>query len=326
MKLRIVSLLPSATEVVCAIPDGMEMLVGRSHECDYPAEVKRLPVLTAARTCMTTSAEVDAQVRAALGAGQSLYTLDEALLAELRPDVIITQDLCQVCSVDLAAVARAAARMSPKPAVVSLNPTTVEGVFDDVLTVGRALGLEDAAQRTLVQLRERMYSAGEFVNPYADGPSVAFLEWTDPIFVGGHWTPQLIERAGGRHPLNPTRPVSESAGAAEGPIGQTQRAAGKSVTVPPEVLSATRPERIVICPCGLDLDQTRRQAQALLGQRWFADLPAVRAGNVALVDGNQMFNRPGPRLVDAFCWLVGWLNDRPELTPENFPWESLAAR
>lgn len=246
--------------------------------------------------------------------------LDEARLEALRPDVILTQDLCEVCSIDLRSVERVAATMTPRPHVVSLNPHTFEGVLDDVLTVGEAVGLAANAQRIVVALRERFYRAADHVNPFADGPSVGFLEWTDPLFVAGHWTVQLIERAGGRHPLNPTVPQPR-AGAAAGPQ-MAQRVAGKSIRVTSEALVESQPEYIVICPCGFTLDKTRAAAESLAREAWYRDLPAVRYGRVALVDGNQMFNRPGPRLVDAFEWLVGWLNDRPELMPRGFPWEA----
>lgn len=322
---RVVSLLPSATEVLCAIPGGQDLLVGRSHECDAPAgkPLSDLPALTASRTRFTTAADVDAQVRALSAGGdpQSLYTLDTGRLVELKPDVILTQDLCSVCSIDLASVRRVVSSHLPGTRIVSLNPHTVEGVLDSVLTVGEAVGRAADAAHVATALRERLYAASEYVNPYTDGPSVVFLEWTDPLFVGGHWTPQLIERAGGRHPINPTQPIGPEAGAAAGPIGQTQRAAGKSVTVPPEVVAALAPDRVIVCPCGLTLDQARTEAAALTAQRWFAALPACARGGVAIVDGSAMFNRPGPRLVDAFCWLVGWLNDRPEIIPPNFPWE-----
>lgn len=321
---RVVSLLPSATEIVAELGVG-EWLVGRSHECDQPAEpwLHALPVLTAQRTSPDApAAEIDAQVRAAMAQHQALYTLDEGRLADLRPDVILTQDLCHVCSIDLAAVQRVAARLSPQPKVVSLNPHTLEAVLDDHLTVGAALGIPDRARRAVAALRERLYTLGDFVNPFDDGPNVAFLEWTDPLFVGGHWTPQLIERAGGRHPLNATQPVAGS-GAAAGPIGLTERQAGKSVTVPPEVLAASRPEVLIIAPCGLALPRALAEARALLRHPWFVDLPAVRSGRIAVVDGNRMFNRPGPRLVDAFAFLVGYLQNRPEIIPANFPWTPL---
>jgi iron complex transport system substrate-binding protein len=319
--MRVVSLVPSATELVCLI-GGREMLVGRSHECDWPAGLEGVPALTAARTdAGLTPAEIDGAVRARLAGGMSLYTLDLGLLGQIRPDVIITQDLCEVCSIDLATVRDAAARMTPRPEVVSLNPQTVEDVLDDCLKLGQVLGLGRAAAEAVVQLRGRLYRAAEYVNPYADGPGVAFLEWTDPIYIAGHWTPQLIERAGGRHPLNPTVAAAGS-GAAAGPQAAYRRA-GKSVRVPPEVLVASGPERVVICPCGIGLDDAYDLAVGLAMEPWWERLRAARANRVAVVDGNQMFNRPGPRLVDAFEWLAGWLNDVPGLIPAGFPWREL---
>lgn len=319
---RVVSLLPSATESLCAV-GGEHLLVGRSHECDFPASIRHLPVLTAQRIPHSTApAQIDAIVSAALAQSQSLYTVDEDLLRELRPDVILTQDLCNVCSIDLAAVQRLAMSLPNSPRIVSLNPTTVEGTFDDLLSVASATGLQDRAMSAIVALRERLYRTSDFVNPFDDGPVLAFLEWTDPLFCGGHWTPQLIERAGARHPLNPTVP-KPTAGAAAGPQ-MAERVAGKSIRIPEDALIAIRPEFLVICPCGLDLDRTRECARALAAKQWWNDLPAVRNGRVALVDGNQMFNRPGPRLVDAYEWLVGWLQDRSELIPPGFPWERFA--
>lgn len=341
---RVVSLLPSATEILCAIGAGAH-LVGRSHECDFPPQVAVLPVLTGSRTTYDASrpdasAAIDAEVRGLLASGSgggserdaasaSLYTLDEAALAALRPDLVLTQDLCSVCSIDLAAVARVASRLDPRPEVLSLNPHTLEGVFDDVLSIGEAMDRADpgaggrwgaSAVATVTALRERLYSVADYANPFADGPTVAFIEWCDPLFVGGHWTPQIIERAGGRHPLNPTEPVP-SAGAAAGPIGATQRRAGKSIVVPAAVLVASRPEYLIVCPCGLTLAQARVETAKLARESWWAALPAVRAGRVAIVDGNQYFSRPGPRLVDAAEWLTGWVNDRPEVIPAGFAWE-----
>lgn len=328
--MRVVSLLPSATESLLAITGSpanpRAQLVGRSHECDFPGspELDAIPILTAARTRFESSAQIDQAVSAQFATGESLYTLDAHRLAALKPDLIITQDLCKVCSIDLNTVRGVVAGMSPRPQVVSLNPTTIEAVLDDMLLIGRAIGMESEAAAVVSGLRERMYRAEEFVTPFAAAPTVAFLEWTDPIFVGGHWTPQLIERAGGLHPLNPTA-APESAGAAAGPIGQTLRAAGPSIRVPAEVVAAIRPEFVVVCPCGLSLEDAWRETQLLAKQTWWRELPAVRAGRVAVVDGNQMFNRPGPRLVDAFEWLVGWLNDRPEVIPAGFPWRAIDA-
>ncbi len=319
---RVVSLLPSATESLCAM-GGERLLVGRSHECDFPGSIAHLPVLTRPRVhdsaSPDASASIDAQVRTAMEANQSLYELDENLLRDLRPDVILTQDLCKVCSIDLASVNRVAMSLKPRPRVVSLSPETFEAVLDSVLTIGQAVGLGVEAAARVTALRDEVYTATDFTAHFTDGPNVAFLEWTDPLFIGGHWTPQLIERAGGRHPLNATRPLNE-AGAAAGPIGTTLRIAGKSIRIPAEVLVASRPEVLIICPCGLSLERAMTEAGRLREQTWFRDLPAVRQGRVAIVDGNQHFNRPGPRLVEAFKFLVGYLNDRPELIPRDFPW------
>jgi iron complex transport system substrate-binding protein len=319
--MRVVSLLPSATESLVAI-GGESFLVGRSHECDFPVSIIDRPALTAQKRQApdaSSPAEIDRQVRESLAAGQSLYDLDIKKLAELSPDVILTQDLCEVCSVDLAAVRRAAAQLPRVPEIVSLNPQTVEDVLEDLIRIGQAVGLEASAAEAAGRLRERMYQAIEHVNPFTDGPSVAFLEWTDPIFIGGHWTPQLIERAGGIHPLNPTTPV-EGSGAAVG-MQLAYRKAGKSIRVPSEIVAASRPDAVIICPCGVGLTETRRMAEALSQEPWWKSLPAVKAGRVALVDGNQYFNRPGPRLVEALEFLVGWVNNVPGMIPEGFAWE-----
>jgi iron complex transport system substrate-binding protein len=320
---RVVSLLPSATESLCAIGGG-GLLVGRSHECNFPGGLEGVPVLTGQRITAESPAEIDAQVRQTLGqgGGQSLYTLDEERLAALAPDVILTQDLCDVCSIDLATVRRVAGRLARVPEVISLNPQSVEEILDDVLRIGAATGLARNARDEVVRLRGRLFAAGEFVNPYDDGASVALLEWTDPIFVGGHWSVQLIERAGAAHPLNPTR-ARPGSGAAAGPQSG-ERIAGKSVRVTAEALIESAPEWIVIAPCGFGLERAWAAAMDLAKEPWWSGLPAVKRGRVAVVDGDQMFNRPGPRVVDAFEWLVGWLNDRPGLVPDGFPWRLMA--
>ena len=327
--MRVVSLLPSATEAIalllgddaCTPSARRAHLVARSHECDFPTDpaLAALPALTAPRTRFESPAQIDRDVRAQLASGQSLYTLDEARLAELAPDLIVTQDLCAVCSIDLSTVRQIAARLPRPPRIISLNPETFEGVLDDLLTLGDALNIPDRARDVTTQLRQRVYAAEDFVNPYAHKPSVAFLEWTDPLFIAGHWTPQLIERAGAVHPLNPTVPRPGS-GAGAGPVGQTLRAAGKSIAIPPEILAATRPDHLIICPCGVSLDAAIALTHDLARHDWFRNLPAVQNQRVAVVDGNHMFNRPGPRLVDAFEFLVAWLNDRPDIIPAGFPW------
>lgn len=320
--MRTASLLPSATETLCLL-GASETLVGRSHECDFPPSIADRPVLTAQRTEFTSSADVDERVTRSLAAGESLYTLDAERLQQLRPDLILTQDLCDVCSIDLETVRGVAAQMDPPPRVLSLNPLGLEDVFDDITRVAEEIGRVRAGQDALVSLRERLHRAQDHVPAFAEPVRTVFLEWTDPLFIGGHWTPQLIERAGGSHPLNPTEPI-EDAGAGSGMQGAL-RLAGKSIRVPSDAVAAVGPEAIIICPCGLTLEQMRAEAEALRAHAWFNELPAVREKRVALVDGNQMFNRPGPRLVDAFEWLVSWLNGLPHLMPADFPWEPLDA-
>lgn len=310
---RVVSLLPSATEIVHRL-GASHRLVGRSHECDFPPNLGPVPVLTAsALPTAGLPAEIDRLVRESVSSGRSLYRLDSALLARLAPDLIITQDLCDVCSVDLATVRGVAAGLVPRPTILSLNPTTLEGVLDDVLRVGEALGLGSAAAGVVVGLRERLFAAEEHVNPFVEGPRVLFLEWTDPLFVGGHWIPQMVERAGGRHVLNPTVARAGS-GAAIGPQ-MAERVAGKSVAVTAETAAASKPEVVIVCPCGVGLSESVGLAKELKKAEW------MRGAEVYAVDGNQMFSRPGPRLVEAFEFLVGILSGVPGLVPAGFPYE-----
>ena len=304
--MRIVSLLPSATEILCAI-GGADDLIGRSHECDYPSSIDHLPILTAQRIPDGSSAQIDAEVRAQANAGAlSLYALDEERLRELKPDLILTQDLCEVCSIDLATVREIARDMDPSPEILSLDPHVIFDVFDDLLRVGEATGHQQQAEHVMVELRGAYWSAIDFVNPYVPGPEVLFMEWIEPVFAGGHWTPGLIEKAGGRHSIN-----------AEG---------AKSRQVSSEEILACAPDRVIVCPCGLDIPRIEEELDALQRSEWWASIPAVSKGDpqaIVAVDGNAMFNRPGPRLVDAFCWLVGWLNNRPEIIPEGFPVRSI---
>jgi len=324
---RVVSLLPSATEMLCAI-GGRDLLIGRSHECDHPSGLNHVPVLTAQRTKPAAAPDaIDRQVREHLAEGTGLYTLNDEVLGSLHPDIILTQDVCEVCSIDLATVRRVVADLAAQghrePKIVCLNPETVEDVLDDVIRIGRACGLKRPARDAAISLRSRLLAAQEFVNPYQQGPVVGFLEWTDPLFIAGHWTVQMIERAGGRHPLNETVPGPDT-GAAAG-LQAGARIAGKSIAVPGEIFAASTPEFLVVCPCGLTLDEAVVEAERLRERvGWWGELPAVKNGRVAVVDGSMMFNRPGPRLVDAFEWLVGWIQDRPELMPVGFPWRAIA--
>jgi len=299
---RVCSVLPSATEMLCFI-GGEHLLVGRSHEDNFPASVTSLPILTGQKTTFTTAADVDAQVSASLSAGESLYTIDVELLQALKPDIILTQDICSVCAIDLESVESAVSLMFPKPRIVSLNPMCLEDVLANILELGEAVGLEASARQAHDGLLARIAAVDDAVaaagrrQQQHTRPSLAFVEWPDPIYVGGHWTPQLIERAGGAHPLNPA-PTPGGIGGGGG---------GKSFAVAASALVATQPDVVVVCPCGLQLDGARSEAQALAKQPWWGSLPAVASGRVFVVDGDAMFNRPGPRLVDCLEWLASVL-------------------
>ncbi|KAJ3412134.1 hypothetical protein HDV05_001172 [Chytridiales sp. JEL 0842] len=306
---RVISLLPSAAEVV-AIIGAEKLLVGRSHEDDFPQTITHLPILTAPKTTFTTSLDVDIQVSKSLSENQSLYDLDGDLLTSLKPDVIVTQDLCNVCAIDLVSVQRLAKKLNPEPVVITLNPTKLEDVMDDIITIGEALGMQEEAKEAKQKIDRRIQVVREFGArkvEEADGvrKRVMFMEWTEPIYPGGHWTPQIIHYAGGSHPIAPPR---------------NGEGAGLSVRATPESVIATEPELLIIAPCGLDLAATRREADLIKQTAWWKELMKT-VKRVVLVDGNQMFNRPGPRLVDALEFVAGVLWDEPNMIPEGFPWE-----
>ncbi|KAF9305450.1 hypothetical protein BGZ74_010214 [Mortierella antarctica] len=304
---RIISLLPSAAEIICLV-GGQPEMVGRSHEDDFPSTIHHLPILTEAKTKFTTAADVDRQVSEALSSGNSLYNLDVDQLRGLQPSVIVTQDLCTVCSIDLVTVQRVALTMEPRPKIVTLNPTSVTEVMESITTVGEAIGHVNDAARVRAELEGRIQKCKDVAakakldNPDYTPKRVMFFEWTDPIFPAGHWTPEMIEIAGGVHPINP--PGSHS----------------KRVTY--EEVQATDPEVIIICPCGLDLDATRKEYNLMLEKDWFQEM-VKRATTVVLIDGNQMFNRSGPRLIECTEFLVSLLHDRPDFEPAGFPWERI---
>ncbi|KAJ3354582.1 hypothetical protein HDU83_005033 [Entophlyctis luteolus] len=306
---RIVSMLPSACEIVC-LCGGESMLVGRSHEDDFPANVLSLPVTTGQKTVFTSSIDVERQVQEALASGTGLYTVDGDLLKELKPTHIVTQDLCHVCSIDLQTVERVAKKMEPTPKIITLNPLKFSDVIEDVYRVGLELGLEDGARRAVQGLQERIdraKAAGAELLAAHGGrrKRCLFVEWTDPVYPGGHWTPQLIHMAGG---VQPIAPATELVGA------------GPSVAVTHEQCIASDPEFVIIAPCGLALEKAKYEADLIRDLDWFKTLTSKSGVTVCVVDGNQMFNRPGPRLVDALEFLVGFLWGRDDLIPSNFPW------
>ncbi|ORY01795.1 helical backbone metal receptor [Basidiobolus meristosporus CBS 931.73] len=309
-KPKVISLLPSATEIIGLIPGGAELLVGRSHEDDYPESILDRPYLTAQKTTFTDPADVDRQVSETLAAGQSLYTLNVDLIKKLQPEVILTQSLCKVCAIDLISVERVAASMSPQPQIVDLNPNSLGDVLENITSVGKAVGLEEESRLLQGQLRSRIERIERLVKDKADfvKPKCLMMEWPEPIYAAGHWTPQIIEMAGGLHPLNPCIKTNER--------GEKIAKYGKPVT--PESVVELQPDIIIIAPCGLDLVESEKQTKIISEKPWWKEA-TKNTKKVYLVDGSHMFNRPGPRLVDALEFCAGVILDQPELIPEGFP-------
>ena len=276
--MRIVSLLPSATEIICAL--GLEdALVGVTHECDFPPSVRHLPKVT--NTLIphdAGSGAIDTLVRERLKTGNALYTLDLPVLEQLRPDLLVTQALCDVCAVAEAEVQAAACSLPGHPRVVNLEPETLEEVFDSIAMVGVAAACEDRARDVIAGLRARVQGVAERAG-LGDRPRVVVLEWLDPLFTCGHWTPELVRLAGG------TEVVA--------------REGARSRTMLLGELLAAAPDVLVIACCGFDVERTMLDMPAFLALPGVSGIPAVRTGRVHVIDGNAYLSRPGPRLVDS---------------------------
>ncbi|AWM36369.1 vitamin B12-transporter protein BtuF [Gemmata obscuriglobus] len=277
--MRIVSLLPSATEIVCELGLG-DALVGVTHECDYPAFVTALPKVT--RTLIphdAISREIDALVRERLQTQRALYTLDLPTLERLEPDLIVTQALCDVCAVAEAEVTAAACTLPGRPRVVNLEPTSLGDVFDTLHLVADAAGVPARADLAVAALRERIGTVAKRSEQVTARPRVVVLEWLDPPFSCGHWTPELVRLAGG----------DEVLGVSGGP----------SRTLAWADVVAARPDVLLVACCGFSLERTLVDLPALRDCPGWEALPAVRSGRVYVTDGNAYFSRPGPRLVDS---------------------------
>ena len=279
--MRIASLLPSATEIVCAL--GLENdLVAVTHECDYPESIRGKPVLTRSVLSGTRSgADVDRHIRELVHQGSSIYSLDAPLLEALRPDLILTQELCEVCAVSYPIVERAARRLGSSPQLVSLEPETLDDVFENIRVVGALAGRSDTAERLCDSLRRRVTTVEQRV---AGRPRrrVVCLEWVDPPFNCGHWTPELVTIAGGDERLGVARQPAHL-------IDWRQ------------VIDAD-PEVVVVMACGFSLDRSLREVETAGGR-----FEALRA-QTWVVDGNAFFSRPGPRLVDSVEIMAGILH------------------
>jgi iron complex transport system substrate-binding protein len=282
--MRIVSLLPSATEIVCALGLGDE-LIGVTHECDWPPEVAGKPVMTRSVYDLegTPSRTIHQLVDSAVHGGSSLYVLDEGALAAAEPDLILTQELCPVCAVSYREVNEVARTIDADIRVVSLEPASVEGIFNTITTVGALTDAEDAAVDLVESLRTRLGEVQQTAQERREGghrsPRVVSLEWLDPPFAVGHWVPEQIRRAGGWDLLG-------EAGAAS---VQTTWGAVREVD----------PEMLVLMPCGFHLSETVAEWTRTQRPSFWGELEAVRRGQVFAVDGSAYFSRPGPRIVDG---------------------------
>jgi iron complex transport system substrate-binding protein len=273
---RVVSLLPAATEIVAAL-GALDQLVGVTHECDHPPEVGRLPRVTSSTIDRdAASGAIDSEVRALAATGAAVFTLDASLVAALAPRVLLTQSICEVCALPEREVERTVAALDT-PVVVSLGGTTLDGVWDDVRRVGAAIGRRAEAEQLIAASEARMRLVHDTLKAArAPRPRVAVLEWLDPLFVAGHWSPELVRRAGG--------------------VDVLARPGMHSVQVGVDAVRAANPDVLLFAPCGFDVERAAREARALLGTaewRWAHDREAWA------LDGNALTSRPGPRLVDA---------------------------
>src|SRR5689334_14326468 len=306
---RVVTLLASATEIVCALDRG-DRLVGRSHECDHPAWVKKLPAVTAPRVDTAAGSEaIDRSVRALVAQALSVYTVDVERLAALEPDLLVTQVQCEVCAVSLRDVEQAVRTgLASRPHLVSMRPDALADVWADMRAIASALGVPERGVQLVTRLRARMNGIAERARARLGDvarPRVACIEWLAPLMVAGNWTPELIALAGAEDALG-------MPGTHAGPLEM----AG---------LAAADPDAIFVTPCGFDLSRTRAELPALTSQPGWSELRAVREGRVFLGDGNALFNRPGPRVAETLECLAEALHpDAFRFGHEGRGWERLA--
>jgi len=291
---RIVSLLPAATEIAAAL-GLMDQVVGVSHECDFPKQANERPPVThcPVHNANMASREVDEWVRRALNDNGTIYTINEPLLRRLKPDVIMTQRLCDVCAVGYGTVAKLAQTLPGWPRVVNLEPTSLADIFGDIRRVADACDVVKRAEKLIINLSERVENVRERAATIPDRPRCFLMEWVDPPFCSGHWGPELVEIAGGQ----------DSLGRKHQPSAQIEWQ---------EVLDA-RPEIIVLALCGYDIERARRDYELLKRFPGFGSIPAVGNGQVYVVNASAYFARPGPRIVDSLEILAGILH------PTEFP-------
>jgi iron complex transport system substrate-binding protein len=282
--------------MVCALGCA-DQLVGRSHECDFPPEIQSVPVCTRARLGVNaSSAAIDREVKSMVQNAISIYEIDVPRLTSLRPDLILTQSQCEVCAVSLADLEKALAAVSSiHPQIISVSPARLADVWKDIQTIADALGVAQEGRTLLAGLKERVVDVIQKTCLLKNRPTVACLEWLDPLMGAGNWVPELVEFAGGKNLF--------------GEPGQ------HSAWLEWKALSQANPDIIVLMPCGFDLARTQREAGLLKEKPEWRDLRAVKSKKVFTVDGNQFFNRPGPRLVDSLEMLAEIIH--PKIFPRD---------
>ena len=275
--MRIVSLLPSATEILFSLGLDAEV-VGVSYDCDFPSQVSQLRVVVDSRIPPgLPSLEIDRQVRQYVEHGESLYTVNADALKELAPDLVVTQDLCLVCAASPDDLAAVLANFEKRPRVLSLNPRNLGDVWDDIFKVARETSRQGAAEKLLAEIEHRLHALKRQVEKILARPRVAFLEWLEPFYVGGHWVPEMVALAGGEDVFG--------------------RLGAPSFRIEFQDIIAAAPDIIVVAPCGYDAEQARNEYCAMpIPPEWNA-IPAVRNGRVYAFEANAYASRPGPRLV-----------------------------
>jgi iron complex transport system substrate-binding protein len=303
--MHIVSLLPSATEIIYRL-ELQDQLVGVTHECDFPPEARSKPVLIESRIDPhgLSSAQIDAAVRELVQKGESVYRFKPGVLEQAKPDLIITQGLCEVCAIASHYVVAAAKTLRPEPQLLSLDPQDLTGILTDIRRVGESTGAVDKAGEVVDALEERVGEVAGRAREIPDSKRrrVAVIEWTDPIYSAGHWVPEMIELAGGRDVL--------------------AKAGEPSTAIKWEQVVAAAPEILIVAPCGCCVTRAKKEIESLKQRPGWSQIPAVKAGRIYAMDANATLSRPGPRIVDGLEQLAQIIQpDLFEVSSAGARWE-----